>query len=771
MDESRNDSILSMTRRLSFIVGAATSLVLATAIAGAQVPAGQRPTTTARPATTDSARRAAASDSMRATMARDSARLPAPPADQARGVDAEIRVAVFDLLNDRTLPALSRLQFLSQSPVALTGASAAGVLKGREDLLFLLAQSYYRFGMDSAFRQTATSVLASSAGSRYGATLKGQLLLEAYRQGDYARVREMGKTLAETDIRGLASLISGLAAYHTAAYPEARTQFGQAVQAGEPFANFARYMDALAMVRADTGQAAAALTALQSVAGSASGEFADQVRLTAAQLAYETGRYDVAASVASSVSESGGLGAQALLVRAWALYKANQVGPAGEAFSTFASRYGQLPERDESRLMYGQTLLQLGRTDEAAQVFKTAMDSIGAEVTSLQGRTSGAVSDAAKALVAARAAGLLFINDPANGKTVAISDAAGTERAVYAVLSSDSARQAPAVKGAEIISLADVTERLTALNASLPAAMPRRVFFTQTSATGNRALFAKRTQALFDADLSVALARYRLQELLDAYNARLATLQRFQQQVNTQADSLKLVSARLTAAQDSLNRLAVVLDATATRIRQLFVGQINTTRLLADENVAAIDSLRRTLAGTMGADEDKLLQMESATARIYREIADLVERGVPNAINRHPTFALRDSVRSKSARIGGLLTQTQTALTSTQKAIDDEIARLKAGDPTGASGLRSAIASAESRRTAAEAQLIAVVSSELNARATEMIAELRRDGEAAEFGSASASFFKALDAGKTGTSTSGSAAAPAASASAPQRNQ
>jgi hypothetical protein len=708
---------------------------------------------------------------MRAAVARDSARLPAPPADQARGVDAEIRVAVFDLLNDRTLPALSRLQFLSQSPVALTGASAAGVLKGREDLLFLLAQSYYRFGMDSAFRQTAQGLLASSAATRYGPTLKGQLLLEAYRQGDYPRVREMAKTLAETDIRGLASLISGLAAYNTAAYPDSRTAFAQAVQAGEPFANFARYMDALAMVRADTGQAAAALTALQSLAGSSNGEFADQVRLTAAQLAYETGHYDVAASAASGVSESGGLAAQALLTRAWALYKSNQVGPAGEAFSTFATRYGQLPERDESRLMYGQTLLQLGRTEEAAQVFRTAMDSIGAEVTTLQGRTAGAVSDAAKALVAARAAGLLFINDPANGKTVAISDAAGTERAVYAVLSTDSARQAPAVKGAEIISLADVTDRLTSLNASLPAAMPRRVFFTQTSATGNRALFAKRTQALFDADLSVALARYRLQELLDAYNARLATLQRFQQQVNTQADSLKVVSGKLTAAQDSLNRLAVILDATATRIRQLFAGQINATRLLADENIAAIDSLRRTLAGTMGADEDKLLQMESSTARIYREVADLVERGVPTAIGRHPTFALRDSLRAKSARVGGLLTQTQTALASTQKAIDDEIARLKAGDPNGASGLRSAIASAESRRTAAEAQLIAVVGAELNARATEMIAELRRDGEAAEFGSASASFFKALDAGKTGTSTSGGAASPSAAGSAPQRKQ
>ena len=76
---------------------------------------------------------------------------------------------------------------------------------------------------------------------------------------------------------------------------------------------------------------------------------------------------------------------------------------------------------------------------------------------------------------------------------------------------------------------------------------------------------------------------------------------------------------------------------------------------------------------------------------------------------------------------------------------------------------------ADGKIEVAEAQLIAVVSSELNARATEMIAELRRDGEAAEFGSASASFFKALDAGKTTTSGTGSAGSPATVVAAPQR--
>jgi hypothetical protein len=80
---------------------------------------------------------------------------------------------------------------------------------------------------------------------------------------------------------------------------------------------------------------------------------------------------------------------------------------------------------------------------------------------------------------------------------------------------------------------------------------------------------------------------------------------------------------------------------------------------------------------------------------------------------------------------------------------------------------RATLASAEARRAAVEGQLIAVVERELNARAGQMIAGLRRDGEAAEFGAASASFFQAIDSGRTaGTSgTSGTSNATGGSAS------
>ena len=707
---------------------------LVVAVLFASIASAQQTTPTPRPDTT---RR---DTTLRTTAAKPQATV--PTADQARGIDAEVRVALYELMNERPLPALARLQFLSQSPVALTGAAAQGsALRGREDLLFLLSQGYYRYGMDSAFRTTAQSLIATP---RYGALLKSQLLLEAYRSGDYPRAIQMASQVAQSDARGLAGLIAGLSQYQTGQYAAARTAFAEARQAGAPYGVYAQYMDALSSMRMDTAQTGPALAAMQAAAGAASGELADQIRLSAAQLAYESGRYDEAASLAGGVNDGAGLGGQALLVRAWSLYKANKLQEAGDAFQRFASNYSMLPERDESRMMYGQVLLQLNRTDEAGAVFKLAMDSLGAEARTLEQRTASTMGDAARALVQARAAGLLFISDPATGKTIALGDDAGTERAIMAVVT-DTVLTAPAVKVPEVISVADVRQRLSSLT-GMPAGVDERLFFAPTSATGNRVLYSRRAQALFDADVALALAQHRLDEVLSAYRARLALVERLKTELSTQGDSLTRMANTITAAEDSIGRVSVMLDAMRIRLRQMFAGQINATRLLADENLAYVDSLRRSLATSIGSEEDQLLAIERATTSKYRQIADEVERGLDSMLNRHPAFSLRDSLLARSQRMRGLVTQTQQALATAQRALDDEIARLRAGDPATSSAVRTAVTAAEARRNAAEQALVAVVQSELNARATEMVAELKRDAEAAEFGAASVAFFKAMDA-------------------------
>src|SRR5205807_8477860 len=83
-----------------------------------------------------------------------------PPIDPARALEAEVRVALNDLLANRTVSALQRLQWLSSLPSTTAQAGGtAETLRGRGDMLVLLAQAQYRLGMDSAFRSSAQEVL------------------------------------------------------------------------------------------------------------------------------------------------------------------------------------------------------------------------------------------------------------------------------------------------------------------------------------------------------------------------------------------------------------------------------------------------------------------------------------------------------------------------------------------------------------------------------------------------------------------------------------
>jgi TolA-binding protein len=682
-----------------------------------------------------------------------------PQENQAAGVDAEVRASLFQLATGQPIPALSRLQWLSTSPVALGSTGDASLARMRENMLFMLAETYYTLGMDEAFRASARQLATGTTASRYAPILNTQLMLDAYRRGDYAGAITLSKSLGDTQRgRGIGTLVAGLAAYQLGTYTDARASFAATTATGAPYADYARYMDALTMLRADTASGAAALAAHQALAGSAQGEFADQVRLTAAQLAYELEQYPVAVQLADAISRTGGLAAQAQFTRAWALYKGDQLAPAGEAFADFATRFPQLPEREESRLMEGQVLLQLGRTDDAANLFRMVADSTNAVVTTMQAQAGSGMSDAARSLVTARAAGLLFIRDPASGKTLALQDAAGAEVQVLATMFADSVTTLPAVAPPEIISLADVIARVSSISPSIESSIPQRVLFSPASATRNRSDFALSSQALYDADVAVALARHRLNEFTEAQRLQLALLRRFQTILANDLTGFDTLTRGLTAAQDSLSRVYALVAAAGTRLTGLFMGQIAATRLLAEENIASIDSLRRGLQGAIAPADESILMQERETAEAYKRTADLIQNGLPGAIARNPIFALADSVRGRAAKVATLVAEARGAGEEAQRLLASAIAEMESTESDRARALRAAIASAEAQRTAAEGRLVAVVDAELRARATGMLATLRRDVEAAEFGSASALFFKTLDAerrtnavGSTGT--------------------
>jgi outer membrane protein assembly factor BamD (BamD/ComL family) len=685
-----------------------------------------------------------------------------PAIDAARGMDAEIRVALFELMNDRDVQALSRLRAVeraSMGPTATTGTTtsatasategaritgAAG-LRGRDELRFLLAQGYYRLGMDSAFRTAAAPL---SSGGRYAPVLRGQLLLDAYRRGDYARARQLAQQMTGGEQRGLAQLVAGLAGYQAGDYAAARTAFQQAQQAGAPYASYARYMDALTTLRADTTQAQQAIASMDQVATGAAGTdaaFADQVRLTAAQLAYEAGRWDDAVRLAGQVRGTSGLAAQAQLTRAWALYKSDDAAGAAEAFRTFATQYPQLPERDEARLMAAQALLQTGRTDEAGRLFREVADSMSAEMRTLTGRAGGAMTSAARALVQARAAGVLFLSDPSIGKSVALNDATGAEGGVLVTVVRDTTATPATPAAPEHVSLDAVAARLTAAGTAEQSA-PRRVLFARPSATTTRGEFGARSAALADADVAVALARWEVGEALEARARQLAMLRMLDQMVGQEAGAFDALERQLQAVRDSLARLNVGLDAARTSITQMLTAQVNMTRMLANENLAAIDSVRGGLTGGLAPEDVQLLDAERRTAQLYAETAAMIERGLAGAVDRNPVFALRDSVRARGERMGRMLVDARGQVDATRQVIQAELTRLQGDEGDRLRTLRQTLAAAEGRRGGAEQAVVAVVERELTARAGELLATLRRDTEAADFGQASASFFQALDA-------------------------
>ena len=81
----------------------------------------------------------------------------------------------------------------------------------------------------------------------------------------------------------------------------------------------------------------------------------------------------------------------------------------------------------------------------------------------------------------------------------------------------------------------------------------------------------------------------------------------------------------------------------------------------------------------------------------------------------------------------------------TVSSVGVALGTLHSGDTPEVQRARQALSDAESRRNSAEGDAIAAVSAELSARAGRLIADLQRNTEAAQFGVASAAFFRAID--------------------------
>ncbi len=720
-----------MRRAERTLIGALT----VAAIAAASMPRA----TTAQSTKRDTSRTIIV-DSVRKTVG------PLPPAtpqprslaagELARTVDAEARVAMFELAMDRRYPALSRLERVS----AIVGQDSMGLAEPeRAALHFLLSQTYYQLGMLSAFRREADGLGGGS--TRYASVLRAQLLVEAYRSGDYARVATLSRTQPTNDATGLSALVTGLAAYRSGDLAGARTAFARASASNGSFASYAKYMDALAQIRSDTARAATSVASLESIATGSTGAFADQVRLTAAQVAYETRRYEDAVRIAGAIGDSSQQAAPALLTRAWALYKLERVEQAAQAFTDFGTRYPNRPESDEARLMAAQAQLELGRSVDAERVFQRVADSSSAGIALLQAQTNAAIADLSRALVTSRSVETLVLGDP-NAKALVLQDSS-TAGDVLASLGT-SAPASSAGSGLTAILAAPDPARLDSIAARAPT-MAKRVLFTPASATKQLGDVAVRSQNLLAADAAVGVARYRLSQQLDAQQREIALLSQLSGSLAADSGQIGTMALSYQALADSIARLDQLLSAAETRVREMLGREIEGTRTLAAENAKTADSLRTALAPRASAEDRAALDDELATAAAYAKVAEIAAQGLDSAIAHHPVFVARNALRAREVNTRAVLASMQSSYTGSVRDVSATLGTLHGGDTPEVQRARQALADAESRRSAAEGEAVAAVNAELSARAGRLIAELQRNTEAAQFGVASAAFFRAID--------------------------
>ncbi|HEY7877116.1 MAG TPA: hypothetical protein VIC55_02775 [Gemmatimonadaceae bacterium] len=680
----------------------------------------------------------------------DTAPLTALP-DQNRGIDAELRTALFELTSDRPLAAVARLEWLR---------TMADSTHPRPDLLFLLGESYYRLGMGAKFRATASALSGVPGAEPYMSVINGQLMLDAYRRGDDATVRALAVRNPGGD-RGLVSLVYGLAAYRGHDWTTARGAFATARAEGGVYAPYGQYMEALTSIAGDTTHAAAALDALRPMTNVATGPFGDQVRLTAAEVAFEAGQYDAAAGYAAGVSPTSGLAAQALLTQAWALYRAGRADSSRASFAAFASRFPNLPERDDARLMLGQAMLESGHTADASTYFELLADSVGVDLAVMQGRSPVSLANAAHALVQARGAGLAFLADPRSGKTLALPD--DTDADAATILAGYGGVDAPPTHVLpQVVSVLDVEARADSLVPALGADFPRRLLYAPVSSPAVFATYSARAEALSGADAAVVLDRYRLQQQLDAQVMRVAALEDLQHLTASSRADLEEGEKTLVSLQDSITHMSTALDRARTRVHDMLALRVSAVQAMAAENAHLIDSLRTSLGPDATSAESDVLNIESQTAAIYARVADSVSHQLNAVVARQPTFMLRDSINARLVRARALHDETQRVLAVDDSLVTRELATLRTVESERVRAARASLAQAETERAAAEAQMVQLVDGELRTRAASLLAALQHDREAADYGSASAAFFRALEL----SGTAGDAAGPAPNGSA-----
>ena len=411
--------------------------------------------------------------------------------------------------------------------------------------------------------------------------------------------------------------------------------------------------------------------------------------------------------------------------------------------------------------MHGQILLEQKQAAPAGAYFAQASDSLGAEITAIQSRLNSVMAQTARALVTARAAGAVYLRDAESGKALDLAPDAGAEGSVLvtafdgaaAPLFPDSA--APAV-----VTLKGVQGRFAAITPALRADVPQRIFYLSASSPKAYPQFVESDQTLLAADLAAATAQYRLRSALGDRAMRLLALRNFQRLIVEGNANLVDMNKQIAETQDSLDRMSKRLITARQILREAMDRQTALTAKVARSNIAKLDSLKHSLGETADGSDLDVIDSEIATARLYLHLAEIVKLGADTAINRHPVFVLRDSIAARLVQARALSAQGQQILVVNAALVVAELARLEGAESEPTRLARQELSAAEQRRTAAESQMVSLLDGELRARAAQMVESLKRSREAADYGSASAAFFVAIEAKAAEGGAAPSAPAP-----------
>jgi hypothetical protein len=205
------------------------------------------------------------------------------------------------------------------------------------------------------------------------------------------------------------------------------------------------------------------------------------------------------------------------------------------------------------------------------------------------------------------------------------------------------------------------------------------------------------------------------------------------------------LSARVDSTESSLAGVMRAVDTTRNNLAASLVTQVrNVVGGPAYILSVRADSLRK--AGLLPAGVD---------------VEGLVAARTDSLISAYPLFMLQDSVRIRVRRVRQQIAESRTAVQDAEGMFVTAASTPQGDTAAAMARLTSARAAAQARRTLAENDLVAAVTTELGARAGDLLATLRHDVQAADFGTATASFFNAIDQGqpsaRPGTSgTSGS---------------